>query len=82
MHWDGHPAPAPPGSINVCPTAGSFVVMTENTTHGTMPVCAWSFSLLSRHVSSRVVHLYADSFAATKIEANSKTTTRVNEQSE
>jgi hypothetical protein len=40
LHWPGHPAPAPPGSVSVCPSAGSFVVMTENTTHGTMPVRA------------------------------------------
>ena len=36
LHWPGHPAPAPPGSVSVCPSAGSFVVMTENTTHGTV----------------------------------------------
>eukprot|EP01045_Picozoa_sp_COSAG04_P047911 COSAG04_NODE_18122_length_450_cov_1.210826_1_plen_108_part_00 len=44
IHWPGHPEPAPPGSVNVCPSAGSFVVMTENTTHGTMPVRAAAMS--------------------------------------
>ena len=35
--WPGHPAPAPPGTLDVCPKAGSYVIMTEATTHAATP---------------------------------------------
>ena len=37
FNWPGHPAPAPPGTLDVCPKAGSFVIMTEATTHAATP---------------------------------------------
>eukprot|EP01047_Picozoa_sp_COSAG01_P006683 COSAG01_NODE_245_length_20483_cov_32.975314_23_plen_316_part_00 len=51
IHWNGHPDPAPRGSVNVCPKAGSFVVMTENTTHGTMPVRLYDIMSLQHHLN-------------------------------
>lgn len=33
------PTATPPGLVNVCPSAGDFVIMPESTTHGVLP---WS----------------------------------------
>jgi ectoine hydroxylase-related dioxygenase (phytanoyl-CoA dioxygenase family) len=35
--WQGHPAPAPAGALDICPKAGSYVIMTEATTHAATP---------------------------------------------